>query len=377
MIVRMLTTYLLIGHATSEAISNAVPRTDTTGKILLIGPVTSEVISNVVPRTDTTGKIMDAHDSKIVFKDGLYHWFAASYGLCSEPANTTNGCATVGVGNCGFATDHNVTLFTSPDLHTWTDAGVVFGATGNLPPSSVLFAPKTVYNAETSSWIMWFNYIVGDFKHSYYGVATSTSAAGPFTLAVAQVNTTRYSDNGDENLFVDTDGSGYMIYTSIEEGHGVSVERMTPDFLGTLGATASSGIIGAGGVEAPAMFKRGEIYYVVFGGCCCYCGSGSPVTVYSATSPLGPYTKRTSLGNLMSQATDIFAYTDASGAEQFMYVGDHWQSAPDGIKGHDFTVWAPIHFDATGTSITTSGFEANFTVSVKTPSTTEVTRTSR
>jgi hypothetical protein len=45
------------------------------------------------------------------------------------------------------------------------------------------------------------------------------------------------------------------------------------------------------------MFKRGNVYYATFGSCCCYCQSGSPVSVYTATSPLGPYTKRNVLGS--------------------------------------------------------------------------------
>ena len=43
-------------------------------------------ISNTKPRLDTAGKIMDAHDSKIIHLNGLYYWFAASYGECKEPA---------------------------------------------------------------------------------------------------------------------------------------------------------------------------------------------------------------------------------------------------------------------------------------------------
>ena len=31
-------------------------------------------ISNSLPRRDTSGKIMDAHDSKMFLKDGVYHW---------------------------------------------------------------------------------------------------------------------------------------------------------------------------------------------------------------------------------------------------------------------------------------------------------------
>ena len=296
-------------------------------------------------------------------KDGVYHWYAASYGECAEPKGS-NGCADFGVGNCGFATNHNVSLWTSPDLVTWTPHGVVFEAEKNLPPNSVLFAPKTVYNPNTEEYVMWFNYIVDTFSNSYYGVATSKTAQGPFEFVVKNVTTLRYSDNGDENLFVDDDGTGYLLYTSIAEGHKISVESLTNDYLGTLGENASSGFVGADFVEAPMMFKRNSVYYVVFGSCCCYCGTGTVVSAYTSTSPLGPYTPyaRGNLSDLMSQSTDIFRYVDANGESQFMYVGDHWQSAPDGIKGHDFTVWAPIQFDSQGT--VSSSYHDNFSIEI-------------
>ena len=327
-----------------------------------VGPEVT--ISNIHPRTDRGGEIMDAHDSKMLLLDGVYHWYAASYGECTEPKGA-NGCSASAIGDCGFKTDHNVTLFTSIDLVTWANCGVVFSATGNLPPQSVLFAPKTVFNKITQEYVMWFNYIVGDFSKSYYGVATSKTSSGPFEIQVHNVNTTQYKDNGDENLFVDDDGTGYLIYTSIAQGHGISIEKLTPDFKGTLGARSSSGIFGVKLSEAPALFKRQGVYYAVFGTCCCYCGAGSEVNVYtSTTGALGPYTKRTSLGQLHSQSTDIFRYVDSDGKEQFMYIGDHWQSAPDRIKGHDFTVWAKLDFSQDGLQVTTNGFQGSFNVSV-------------
>ena len=228
-------------------------------------------------------------------------------------------------------TDHNVSLYTSPDLVTWTNAGVVFGAQGNLPPNSVLFAPKTVFNPTTQLFVMFFNYIVDTFSNSFYGVATSARAEGPFSLKVKNI-ALRYQDNGDENLLVDTDGTAFLIYTTLSHGHGMSIERLAPDYLSSLGATdpaQSSGIFGDSNVEAPAVFKRGDIYYAVFGQCCCYCGSGSVVSVYTSSSALGPYTKRSVLAGegagaaaFGSQQTDIFAYTDSTGQAQFMYVGE-------------------------------------------------------
>jgi beta-xylosidase len=330
---------------------------------------------------------------------------------------------------------------------TWTNEGVVFGADGNLPANSVLFAPKTAYNANTKQWVMWFNYIVGSFKSSYYGVATSASAAGPFKVVNKNVQLVQ-QDNGDQGIFVDDDLQGYVIYTSIALGHGISIERLTANY--THSTQESSGVIGDTNSEAPVLFRRGSIYYAVFGSCCCYCEAGSPVSMYTARSPLGPYTKQaggplgavaagtasasdsgsaaarfiksasndaiyfedelkspnmkfhvgqcsmceTNVCNLLvpvdqsyvdaleaggefncsqytpkrafhSQQTDIFAYYDSNGTQQFMYVGDHWQSSPDGLKSHDFTVWAPLTFDVNGVA-SSPGFLDNFEVDVGT-----------
>lgn len=293
----------------------------------------------------------------------------------------------------------------------------------------------------------------------------------------------QFQDNGDEGLFVDDDGTAYVIYTTLSRGHSISIERLSADYTTSLGANASSGIFGENFVEAPALFKRNGIYYATFGSCCCYCGSGSQVSVYTATSALGPYTKRNVLGappalpplsdapngtvvtvssavyasncghatDLAAQATaacagsancswfvcvenqpscpagspnaipdpaygctkdlsvtwtcsgdapgttrhvhlpapaegewaevscypapppppiafgsqqtDVFGYYDSKGVKQFAYVGDHWQSAPDGLKSHDFTVWAPLVFDASG-NVSSPGFLANFTIDV-------------
>jgi hypothetical protein len=148
----------------------------------------------------------------------------------------------------------------------------------------------------------------------------------------------------------------------------------------------TSGFFGQSFVEAPAMFKRNGVYYAVFGMCCCYCQQGSPVTVYTAPAALGPYTQRNAIdathgacsqtnatygasraalnlrrgeenvrkeqlcrraSGIHAQQTDIFPYVSTTGL-QFMWMGDRWQSAPDGIKGHDFTFWYPMQFDATG-----------------------------
>jgi len=115
---------------------------------------------------------------------------------------------------------------------------------------------------------------------------------------VSNVDTLRYQDNSDENLFVDDAGTGNLVYTTIASDHAISIERLTPDFdfLGADGESSSSGPIGVPNTEAPAAFKQGGIFNVAFDFCCCCCGSVSEVTVHSAPSPLGPYAAVSTLG---------------------------------------------------------------------------------
>jgi len=332
--------------------------------------VATSNISNAIPRVDQNGIIMDIHDGNtFLHTDGLYYYYGASYGLCEEP-NGSNGCADFGFGNCGFRLDHNVSLFTSPDLSNWTNQGHVFQmAESGLSPG-VLFCPKVLYNNMTSTWVLWFNWISesGGWSASYYAVATSLTPQGPFKIVNNVTTTLAYDDTGDFSLFQDDDGTGYILYTSHISGysvtHQMSVEQLTPDYLASMGASYNSGFFGAPGVEAPAMFKRNDIYYAVFGNTCCYCQQGAPVVTHTATSPLGPYTTAPyNLGtSIPSQQTNILMYISPTGSE-YIWQGDMWQSALDHLKGHDFSYWGPLSFDSEG-NITAMSYLIQFQISV-------------
>jgi len=54
---------------------------------------------------------------------------------------------------------------------------------------------------------------------------------------------------------------------------------------------------------------------------------------------------------MSSQQTNVLPYrTNVSGVIEtgYLWQGDRWQSAPDGIKGHDFSYWQPLTFDSQG-----------------------------
>lgn len=124
-------------------------------------------------------------------------------------------------------------------------------------------------------------------------------------------------------LFVDDDGTAYLIkwvycfffplfffdcwryvfYSSLDENHMVSIEKLTPDYLNT--TLENYGFFPDNYVEGSVLFKRNGtavyyfvilivnrpltctwnsgIYYAGYGSCCCFCRAGSGFTVFSAT----------------------------------------------------------------------------------------------
>jgi hypothetical protein len=325
-------------------------------------------ISNILPRRSTDGLIMDIHDGTLLLHEHLYYYFGASYGLCKEPPGET-GCAGMAIGSCGFQLNHNVSLYTSTDLVSWHFKGHPFEIARDTKLDATMFCPKVLYNARTKLWVLYWNWIDKNrgFADSYYGVATSATPEGPFQVVSNNITTLRYANTGDFNLFQDDNGDAYIIYTSHITGSGathlMSIEKLTPDYLSTMGEKASSGYFGDGFVEAPAMFKRNGKYYAVFGKCCCYCKSGGPVRYYTADAALGPYTSHEVItAKIPAQQTHIFAYKSPQGI-QYMWQGDRWQSAPDQLKGHDFTYWQPLHFDTAG-NIAPLSFQESFEIDV-------------
>ena len=52
----------------------------------------------------------------------------------------------------------------------------------------------------------------------------------------------------------------------------------------------------------------------------------------------------------MSRAQQNFVVpiVTSSGATEYIWTGDRWMQAPDGIKGHEPQFWGKLEFDADG-----------------------------
>jgi hypothetical protein len=209
-------------------------------------------INNVEPRRDVTGEIIDAHDGCLQFFNGRYYLYGTAYGK-------TDGI-----------TNNDFRVYSSPDLERWTYEGALL----KKRPDALYYRPYVVFNPNTRKYVLWYSWYPNSKDwFGRHGVATSDTPVGPFKIATPDVQLSHPGD-GDGSLFVDDDGTGYFIYACINEGYTVYVERLTPDYLGATGKTSSVLAIGA---EAPVLFRRKDLYYVLCGPRCAFCPEGSEV----------------------------------------------------------------------------------------------------
>jgi len=289
-------------------------------------------IQNTEPRRDTAGDIIDCHDGCLRYFDGRYYLYGTRYGDTD-----------------GFTQANRYVVYSSPDLQQWTHHGDLL----DQPLDGVCYRPYVVFNPNTKQYVLWFNWYPVLWE-GQFGVAVSDSPQGPFKV-VHKSAPVAMPQPGDHNLFVDTDGTGYLVYTSIkgdeQTRHGMSVEKLDPTY--TASSQENSGVF-ATRVEAPAMFKRNGAYYCIFGNTCCFCPQGAGANVYRSDSPLGPWTfvndiNRDAEGKIIvpGQQTDIAELPTPDGPV-LIWMSDLWESRLDGIKGHDLQHWEPLTFGPDG-----------------------------
>ncbi|MFN4144890.1 MAG: family 43 glycosylhydrolase [Runella sp.] len=224
-------------------------------------------IDNQAPRLDTRGKPVDAHDGRVIRFGTKFYWYGTRYG-------NTNG----------FTTANEYVCYSSDDLQRWKLEGSL------LPqkPEGVYYRPHVVFNALTKKYVLWYNWYP-KLWNGQFGVAESDSPTGPFQILNDNVPVKHSSLGvGDLGVFVDDDQQAYLSYNTIQ-GHRVSVERLDPAY--TASTLQGSEFIDQH-CEAGSMFKHRNTYYLLTDYTCCFCTQGSGAKVFTASTPLGPYTYR-------------------------------------------------------------------------------------
>ena len=317
-------------------------------------------ISNTEPRRDVTGQIMDVHRACLQFFNGTFYLYGIAFGTNQD----------------GAAMGLSFVVYSSPDLKTWTYEGKLL----KDPPAGVYSRALVVYNPNTRKYVAWYSWFP-KLWDGQAGIAESDTPTGPFVVVNPKANLIGKRP-GDGSLFVDNDGKGYYIYTDLEEGYALRVEQLTPDFHDANGQSSHVMVKGA---EAPALFRRKNIYYALSGTLCPDCPQGSEVQVFIANSPLGPFATEPSFNINHANVNDTTASPapgsalpekpttgapptinpvtirptipaqeswvfnlPAAGGSGYIWMGDLFGSAADGTKAHDLQYWSPLEFTDDG-----------------------------
>ena len=166
-------------------------------------------------------------------------------------------------------------MYVSKDLTTWSFVGDALPVNGTRP-EGIYFRPKVVFNPKTSQYVLWINYLppartpLGSYPEATYLVGTSDKAEGPFEIVNESPNF-QHTGPGDATLAVDEDRAAYVAYGAWGNGHRISIEKLTDDWLDTTGEETNTGFLSPEKREAPLLFERKGTWYLLYGHTCCFC----------------------------------------------------------------------------------------------------------
>ncbi|MFF7266369.1 RICIN domain-containing protein [Streptomyces sp. NPDC008159] len=275
-------------------------------------------------RTDQNGNTLQLHGLGIVKVGDTW------YGFGEDKTGETSA-------DTSF---QDIPCYTSTDLADWTYQGQALSRqdSGDLGPNRVVERPKVIYNASTSTYVMYTHIDSRTYSDARVGVATSSTPCGPYTYRGSfrpMGNISR-----DIGLFQDTDGTGYLL--SEDRNNGLHIYKLSADYLSVDSAVA---LLGSGGsansFESPAMVKVNGIYYLLASH---LTGWGLNDNVYTtATSLDGPWAPMRNFAapgtkTYGSQTANIITVQGSSGST-YIYAGDRWNT---GDLGESKLIWLPM-----------------------------------
>ena len=321
------------------------------------------------------GVPINAHGGGILCHGGKYYWFG-EHKIEGKDGNNAH----VGV--------H---VYSSTDLYSWRDEGIALSVSEDLSSEifkgCVLERPKVIFCKATGKFVMWFH-LEAEYKYNTAktGVAIANSPAGPYhyigavnpnkgqwpldvnleqqdpeSIAKAQLTPVRTGENPlsptvnllgrdfargqdsrDMTVYLDADGTAYHIH-SAESNATLHIAALSPDFLTFSGVYARA--FPSRWMEAPAVFKRNGLYYLIASGCTGWNPNAARSAV--AENLYGPWRE---LGNpaeglgaeLTFGAQSTYILPVPGKPDRFIFMADIWrpENAIDGRY-----VWLPIVFE--------------------------------
>lgn len=324
------------------------------------------------------GEHINCHGGNIIrLADGVYYWYG-EHRVQNIPGTTEDG----------------ISLYTSTDLKTWHNEGLVLKASADtlsdIALGCIMERPKVVYNEKTGKYVMLFHL---ELKGKGYAAARVAFAVadnpkGPFTFlrslrpnpgkwpadfkksdkktAKAQ-NPSDYSKwwtpewrvaiekgmflnrdfeggqmSRDMTVYIDDDGTAYHIFSS-EDNLTLHLAELTDDYLDYTGRYWR--IAPCGQNEAPTLFKKDGTYWLITSGCTGW--APNEARMFKASKITGPWEQvacpsrgegaKTTFGG---QGT--YVMSDPARPGEFIFMADIW--TPKQLS-HSRHLWIPIKFE--------------------------------
>ena len=331
---------------------------------------------------DRKGEHINAHGGGLLFHEGKYYWYGEN-----RPAR-------------GFTTEVGVEVYSSSDLMNWEDEGVALAvseeAGHDIERGCIMERPKVVRNPKTGKFVMLFHLELKGkgYAAARVGFAESDSPVGPFRFIrslrpnagkwptdfsrrdIRKAKKLKEADykewwtpewreaireglllardvpggqmSRDMTVYVDDDGKAYHIY-SAEENLTLNLAELTDDYLDYTGRYVR--IAPGGQNEAPTIFKRDGVYWMITSGCTGW--APNEARMFKAASLWGPWERlpspfvgKDAKKSFHTQGTYIFK---VEGTEDgFVFMADRWN--PQSLKNSRH-IWLPIDFEADGTPV--------------------------
>ncbi|ULR54254.1 RICIN domain-containing protein [Streptomyces deccanensis] len=299
------------------------------GALVTAGPAQAapQTITNGTQFTDSGGNPLHAHGGGVLKVGNYYYWFG-------ENRNADN-------------TFRYVSAYRSTDLKNWEFRNhVLTEATDPELATANIERPKVIYNAATGKFVMWMHKENGvDYSEARAAVAVSDTVDGNYTWRGSFRPLGQHMSR-DITTFVDTDGTGYMI-SAARENYDLQIYRLTADYTGIAALVADPWH--GGHREAPALFKRGNVYFMLTSGATGW--NPNQQQYATATNIAGPWTAMANVGDstTFGSQTAYVLPVQGTSTTSYLYMGDRWGNSIGGTVNDSRYVWLPLTFPTSTT----------------------------
>lgn len=288
---------------------------------------------------DISGNAINAHGGGMLYFNDMYYWYG------EIKSGQTTKVEYIKTWECYRTNAGGVSCYSSKNLVDWKYEGIALSpnntdSTNDLHTSKVIERPKVIYNNKTKKFVMWLHVDSEDYSFARAAIAISDKPAGPFKYLYSMRPNNQMSR--DMNLFKDTDGKAYHIFSS-EDNKVMHISLLTDDYLQPSGIETRIFINKSR--EAPAMFKHNGKYYLITSGCTGW--SSNEAMLASADSILGQWTMlynpckgHKSEITFDSQSTFVFPVEGKQNA--YIFMADRWNKTD--LKNSIY-IWLPIKIE--------------------------------